>query len=505
MENFAAMAHGFTTALTPVNVFYLFIGVVFGNIVGVLPGIGPISATVLLIPITFTLEPETAIIMLAGVYYGSMYGGSTTSILLNIPGEAASVMTAVEGYPLAKQGRAGAALGMSAISSFVAGTFAVVGLNLLAVPMANLALSFGPPEEFSLVLAAFTLIAAVGGQSVLKGLAMGALGVVLATIGLEPMAAQTRLSFGIEPLQGGISFVAAAIGLFAIPEVLESIERPEQNVYEKTELKLRNLIPTLQDFKDSALAFPVATVIGFFGGLIPGAGAVEGSFLAYGIQKQVSPHPERFGKGAIDGVCAVEGANNAGATAALVPMLTLGIPGSSTAAILMGAMMIHGLRPGPLLFQNNPDFVWGLVASMYLGNIMLLILNLPLIGIWISMMRLPTNIVLTAVLALSVAGAYAEENSLENVWIMLAFGVVGYIFKKLQFPFPSIVLALVLTGTMEGALHRSLAISGGDWLIFITRPISLTFLIIGLVSVLAQLSSVRQLLGRSARGVLHQA
>ncbi len=488
MDNLAALIEGFRLASTPENLLYLLVGVVLGNLVGVLPGIGPASGTALLVPVTYFLPTETALIMLCGIYYGTMYGGSITSILLNIPGEAASVMTAVEGYPLARQGRGGAALGMSAISSFVAGTLSIVGMMLLAAPMAEFGLRFGPPEEFALVVAAFTIVAAVGGSSLLKGMAMGALGVVLATIGGTPIVAGVRMTFGIPALEGGLGIVAAAIGLFALPEVLEGIEKPGRAVFEKTAMKLRNLLPSAQDFRDSALAFPIGTVVGFLAGLVPGAGPTEGSFLTYGIQKQVSPHPERFGgRGAMDAVAAVEGANNAASVASLVPMLALGIPGSTTAAILMGAMFLHGVQPGPLLFQSNPDLVWALIASMYMGNLALLILNLPLISIWISVMRVPSHIILTSVLAISVVGVYADENSLDNVWVMFAFGILGYFLKKLDLPPAPILLALILTETMETALIRSLTLSQGDWTIFTTRPISVTLLALGALSVLLQL------------------
>ncbi|MEW6671815.1 MAG: tripartite tricarboxylate transporter permease [Thermodesulfobacteriota bacterium] len=499
MEAVHLMIGGFQAAFSWLNLLYLFIGVLFGNLVGVLPGLGPVSGTVLLIPLTFKLPAATAIIMLSGVYYGAMYGGSTTSILLNIPGESSSLMTAVEGYQLTKQGRGGAALGMSAITSFIGGTLAVVGLMTLSPLMADVALSFGPPENFALIFAAFTIIASLGGSSVLKGLAMGALGVVFATIGIEPMVAQNRLTFGLAPLSGGVSFVAAAMGLFALPEVFEGIEQPGQVVFQKVALKLRNLMPNRQDFKDSKTAIPMGALTGFIGGVLPGAGATISSFFAYGIQKRIAKRPELFGKGSMEAIAAVEGANNAASTSALIPMLTFGIPGSGTAAILMGAMIIHGLQPGPLLFENNPDVVWALIASMYLGNIMLFILNLPLIGIWVSFMRLPTHIILTGVLAISVTGVYADENSLGDVIVMFGFGILGYILKKTDFPPAPIVLALVLTEQLEGALHRSLVISGGDWSIFFTRPLSLGLLLLALISIILQMPAFERWVGKIRR------
>ncbi len=502
MEVLSLVMKGFGDAMTSTNLFYLFIGVLFGNLVGVLPGLGPVQGTVLLVPFTFKIPPATAIIMLAGVYYGAMYGGSTTAILLNIPGESSSVMTAVEGYKLNLQGRAGAALGMSAISSFIAGTAAVVGLMTLSLPMAHIALSFGPPETFALIFCAFTIIASLGGQSVLKGLAAGALGVVLATIGLEPMVALPRLTFGISDLTEGLSFVAAAMGLFALPEVFEAMERPGESVYKKVSLKVRNLLPTKQDFIDSRTAIPIGTLVGFIGGVLPGAGATISSFFAYGVQKRIAVKPELFGKGSMEAVAAVEGANNAASTGALVPMLTFGIPGSGTAAVIMGAMIIHGLRPGPLLFQHHPQVVWALVASMYLGNIMLFVLNLPLIGIWVSFLRLPQHVILSGVLAISVAGVYADQNSLGDVFIMFAFGILGYILKKTDFPAPPILLALVLTTELESSCRQSLIMSAGDWSIFFTRPLSLALLILAVFSVVLQLPVFGKWFGRLRRMIV---
>jgi len=492
----SAFGAGLLTAMTPENLLFLFVGVVAGNLVGVLPGLGPTTGTVLLIPLTFGMDPTTAIIMLSGVYYGAMYGGSTTSILLNVPGESSSVMTAVEGHKLARQGRAGAALSMSAISSFVAGTAAVVGLMFLTPPMASLALAFGPPEEFALLFAAFTIVASLGAGSMAKGLAMAGLGVILATIGLEPVVAQSRLTFGLPPLEQGISFIAASIGLFALPEVMEAMERPGRMVYQRVASGIGKLLPTKQDFRESASAFPVGATVGFLGGIIPGAGATVSSFLAYDIQRRVSRAPKKFGKGSIEAVAAVEGANNAASTGAMIPMLSFGIPGSGTTAVIMGAMMIHGLRPGPLLFESNPEFVWALVASMYVGNLMLLVLNLPLIWIWISCLRLPGHIVLTAVLALSVTGVFAEDNSLDNVVVMFVFGFLGYVLKKLKFPPAPIVLALILTGPLESALAKSLAMSGNDWSIFLVRPFTTSLLAIAALSIVFQIPIVRKAIMR---------
>jgi putative tricarboxylic transport membrane protein len=430
--------------------------------------------------------------MLSGIYYGAMYGGSTTAILLNVPGESSSVMTAVEGYPLAKQGRGGAALGMSAISSFFAGTVSVVALMFFAPLLAEAALSFGPPEEFALLFAAFTLISTLEG-SPLKGLTMGAFGLLVATIGVSEIFSATRMSLGIPALRDGVDMVAVMMGLYALPEVFEGLENLVREAIQKTSVKLRNLIPTKQDFRDSATAFPIGSTVGFIGGILPGCGATASTFLTYAIQKWFTRKPELFGKGSMEALCAVEGANNAASTGALVPMLALGIPGSATTAILIGAMMIHGIQPGPLLFQNSPEVAWGLIASMYIGNVMLLILNLPLITIWVNMMRFPRHVILTCVVTLCVTGVYAMENSIDAVWIMLAFGVFGFILKKLGFPQVPIVLALILTPMGEVALVRSLAISSGSWTIFLTSSyVSAGFIVVALLSVLLQTPFVRR-------------
>jgi putative tricarboxylic transport membrane protein len=462
-------------------------GILLGNLVGVLPGLGPAAGTALLLPMTFFLPPTTAIIFLAGIYYGAMYGGSTSSVLLNIPGEPSSVMTAYEGYKLTQRGRGGAALAMSAIASFFAGTLAVVGVMYLSVPLANLGLGFGPAENFALIVMAFTLVGTLSGASPARGLAMAALGMCLATVGQTTIVAGTRLTFGISALDEGFSIVAAAIGLFAIPEVLEGIERPSRVALQKGRVRLRDLVPSRQDWSDSATALPSGALVGFIGGVLPGAGATVSSFLAYGLQKRISRKPEQFGKGSMEAVAAVEGANNAASTGALIPMLSLGLPGSATTAILLGAMVLHGVQPGPLLIAMHPEIFWGLVASMYLGNIALLILNLPLIGIWISMLRLPQNIIITAVLAISVLGVYAEENSFSSIYVMIGFGALGWAMKKLNFPAPPLILALILTSQMETQMMRALALGHGNWTIFVSSPASVTLLTIAALSIALQL------------------
>jgi putative tricarboxylic transport membrane protein len=497
MEALQSLISGFSVALTWSNVFYLFVGTFLGSLVGVLPGIGPSAGMVLLLPLTFSLDPTTAIIMLAGVYYGAMFGGSTSAILLNVPGESSSVMTAIEGYPLARQGRGGVALGMSAVSSFIAGTLSIVGLMFLALPLTKFALALGSAETATLIFAILTLIAGLSGSSMLKGLAIGALGLVLATIGAEPLSAQTRLHFDSMVLQPGLSFVAAGIGLFGLPEVIETLQKSVRTSIQKGAVKLRDVFPSLQDYKDSLTAFPNGFAIGFIFGALPGLSGNVGQFVVQAIQKRISKKPELFdGNGSIEAVAAIEGQNNSSAIGSLVPMLTIGIPGTGAAAVLMGAMIVHGLQPGPLLFQTRPDVAWGLIASMYLGNVMLLILNMPLISIWITVMRIPSHFIMVGVLALCVAGVYAIDNSMGNVYVMFAFGILGYFMRKLGFPVAPIILTLLLAAMLETSLHRALLISAGDWSIFVKSSLSQLFVAVAVLSIVLQIPGVMRLIGR---------
>ena len=470
---------GFSVALTPVNLLYCFLGVFVGTLIGVLPGIGPTAGIAILIPVSLSLNPTTALIMLAGIYYGSMYGGSTTAILINTPGEAASIATALDGYQLARQGRAGPALGMAAISSFIAGTFSTVGLMLLAPPLASVALAFGPPEYFSLMFLGLTMVVSLAGKSLLKGLVAGLFGILISTIGMDPISGVERFSFGNPDVSAGIDFVSVVVGLFAISEILINAEEALGTVYET---KLKGLFPTLQDWMLCKGALIRSSFIGFLIGLLPGASASVAAFICYDLEKKVSKHPEKFGEGAIEGVAAAEGANNAAVGGGMVPLLTLGIPPSAPLAILLGALMIHGLRPGPLLFEQKPDFVWGLIASMYIGNFMLLILNLPLVGFWSSLTKVPYRILAPIVLALCVIGAYSVRNNMLDVWVSLIFGVIGFFMRKLDFPTAPVVLAIVLAPMVENALRQSLTISRGSFSIFFTRPISAALLVLAFIS-----------------------
>ena len=482
MDVVSGLLSGFAIALQPTNLAYCFIGVVAGTLIGVLPGIGPVAGVAMLIPFSFGMSPTTAMILMAGIYYGAMYGGSTTSILVNLPGESASVVTCLDGYAMARQGRAGAALGMAAFASFIAGTLGIIGLMLLAPEVAALAIRFGPPEIFALTFFALTLVTGLIGASPIKGIAAAAFGMLLGMVGLDPMSSEERFTFGALHLADGLSFVSVSVGLFAVAEVLESLERTEPITLYRG--KISNLLPTAADWLASRGALWRGALIGFFVGVMPGAGATIASMLAYTVERRVSPRPERFGHGAIEGVAAPEGANNAATAGALVPLLALGIPGSGTTAVMLGALMIHGLRPGPLLFEQHPQFVWGVIASMYVGNVMLLILNLPLIGIWVRLLRLPQRVLMPLILAFSVTGVYAVDNKLTEVGVMLTFGVIGYAMRKWEFPAAPVVLALVLTPLMETALQQSLQMSHGSAAIFFSRPIAATLVVVGFASLI---------------------
>lgn len=480
MEILNYLAMGFGVALTPVNLFYCFIGVLVGTLVGVLPGLGPTAGIAILIPISSGLDPTTAVIMLAGIYYGGMYGGSTTAILINTPGEAASVPTTLDGYTMARQGRAGPALGMAAIASFVAGTVSIVLLMLVAPPLASLALAFGPPESFALMLLGLTIIISLAGKSLVKGMMCGAFGIFLAFVGIDPVTGQGRFTYGNANLMGGLDFIPVVVGLFAISEVLSNLEGDALQVYET---KLKGIWPTLQDLRRCAGALIRGSFIGFFVGILPGASSSVASFIAYDVEKKASRHPEKFGSGVIEGVAAPEGANNSAAGGGMVPLLTLGIPPSPPLAVLMGALVIHGLRPGPLLFGQNPEFVWGLIASMYIGNVMLLVLNLPLVGLWVRLVKVPYPILAPIVLALSLIGTYAIRNSFFDVWVAMGFGVLGLVMRKLELPAAPVVLGQILSHMMENALSQSLTISNGSLAIFFTRPMALVLMLMAIASV----------------------
>jgi putative tricarboxylic transport membrane protein len=483
---------GFSVATLPMNLLYSFIGCILGTLIGVLPGLGPAAGTAILIPVTFNLDPIGAIIMLAAIYYGAMYGGTITSVLVNVPGEAASVITCLDGYQMAKQGRAGPALGIAAIGSFVGGTFATFALMIVSLPLASFALRFGPPEVFSLLVVGLSLVTGLSGRSLLAALIMTAFGLILAMIGMDPVRGAPRFTFGLPPLYDGIGFIPVVMGLFGVGEILLSMEAP---VLEIIKTKLTDLLPKREEWKVSVGAIGRGTIIGFFLGLIPGIGAIIPTFMAYVVEKKVSKHPEKFGTGVIEGVASPETANNSYANAAMVPLLTLGIPGSPTLAVLMGAFIIHGLTPGPFLFKERPDVVWGLIASLYLGNAILLVLNLPLVGLWAKLLEIRYQYLYPGILLFCILGAYSLNQSVFDVGVMVAFGILGYIFRKLDWPLAPTVLALILGPMMERALRTSLEMSAGDLSILVTRPISAVLLI---AAAIVLLSPGVRLLGKRA-------
>jgi putative tricarboxylic transport membrane protein len=485
VDIFASVAQGLGVALLPVNLLYCFIGVFIGTLVGVLPGIGPVTAMSLLLPVTLTGTPEAGIIMMAGIYYGSMYGGSTTSILVNIPGEATSVVTCLDGHQMALKGRAGPALGMAAMASFIAGTIAVVGLMLVAPKLARFAVAFGPAEYFSLMVLGLVILTFLTQGSMLKSLLMAGVGTVIGLIGLDSINAQARLTFGRMELYDGIGLIPVVMGLFGVAEVLTNVERPIQRSI--VGQKIRDLLPTRADWKASAGPIGRGTVLGFFLGIIPGGGAVIASFASYALEKRVSNTPERFGKGAIEGVAGPEAANNSAAGGAFIPLLTLGIPPNVVMALLLGAFIIHGVQPGPLLMTQNPGLFWGVIASMYIGNAMLLVLNLPLIGIWVQLLRLPYNVLFPLILLFSIVGVYASGNNVFDVAVMMAFGVLGYLMRKVGYEAAPLVLAFVLGPMLENNLRKALILSQGQLVTFLERPISAACLAIAAALLVAPL------------------
>ncbi len=478
---------GFAVALEPANLLWCFVGVLLGTVIGILPGLGPPATIAMLLPLTFKMEPAGAIIMLAGIYYGAKYGGSTTSILLNVPGESASVVTCLDGYQLARKGRAGAALGIAAIASFIAGTVGVLGLMLVAPPLAKLALSFSSPEYFALMTVGLAMVALLAGRSMVKALLAALVGLWISSMGTDLFSSTSRFTFGRMELLAGIDFVVVAIGVFAIGEVLGSIEEGGAAQSLPVPKGLRNLLPTWQDLKDCRFAFVNGSVIGFLVGVLPGAGSTIASFLSYGVEKAVSKRRDQFGTGVIEGVAAPEGANNSETGGALVPLLTLGIPGSGTTAILLAALVLWGFKPGPLFIPENPGLFWGLVASMYIGNVMLLVLNLPLVPVFAQVLRLPVHVLYPLILGISIIGVYAVSSSLFDLVLLVAFGLLGYVMRKADFPAAPLILGVVLGAPLERSLRQSLMMSDGDLGILVSRPISATMLALALLVLLVPL------------------
>jgi putative tricarboxylic transport membrane protein len=475
VDTLQSLLYGFSVSLTPTNLLYCALGVLLGTLVGVLPGIGPLGGITLLLPTTFGMEPISAIIMLAGIYYGAMYGGSTTSILVNIPGEAASVVTCFDGYQMARKGRAGPALSIAAIGSYIAGSLSVLGLMLLAPILARVALKFGPPEQFSLMVLGLIILAYMGTGSVLKALMMIILGLALAMVGIDHLSGFMRFTHGYVELGDGISFLAVAMGLFGIAEILINLEQTV--VPEVIKPKLSTLLPTREDWKRSLGPILRGSGIGFLIGILPGAAHIISTFVSYAVEKRLSKHPEEFGTGRIEGVAGPESANNAATGGAMIPFLGLGIPSTAATATMMVALLIHGVKPGPLLMEQHPEVFWGLVASMYIGNTMLLILNLPLVGLFVNLLRVPYHFLFPSILLICFVGVYSVNLSGTDLWIMAIFGVIGYGLRKVGFEPSPIVLAMVLGPMMEQALRQALMMSRGEFGIFLSRPIAAGMLV----------------------------
>ncbi|MDX9822917.1 MAG: tripartite tricarboxylate transporter permease [Syntrophales bacterium] len=460
-------------------------GVLIGTQIGVQPGLGPSGAIAILLPTTFNIPAASAIIMLSGIFYGAMYGGSITSILVNIPGEAASVVTCIDGYQMARHGRAGAALGISAFGSFIAAIFGILVLAFLAPFLANVALNFGPAEYFSIMILGLTLVTYLGSGSMLKALMMAVLGLIVGCVGTDPILGTQRLTYGIEALFDGIGIIPVVMGLFGLSEVLLNIEveQEKRQVYE-TRIDVKGLLPTRDDWRKSAMPITRGSIIGFLIGIIPGGGAVISSFASYAVEKKFSRHPERFGKGAIEGVAGPESANNSATMGCMVPLLTLGIPSNAVMAMLLAALMIHGTPPGPLLIQNHPALFWGVIISMVMGNFLLLVFNVPLIGMWVKVLKVPYNILFPLIILFCLIGVYSVSSMVVDIVIMLVFGWVGYLMKKYEFEGAPLILAFVLGPMMETNLRRALIISGGNFGIFISHPISLVCLVTALLFIL---------------------
>ena len=484
METFQQLMMGFHIAITPINLLLCFLGALAGTIIGALPGIGPSAGLAILLPLTFGMNPTSAMIMMAGLYCGAMYGGTITSVLINVPGESSSVMTCLDGYQMALQGRAGKALGIAAIGSFIAGTLSVVFLMLLSIPLVKFALSFGPPEYFALMLMGLCTIAGLTGGSVLKALVGTFLGLLISTPGMDAFSGLPRLTFGLTGLLGGVDFLVVAVGLFGIGEVLYNAEQIMKMEFVTEKIKIKEVWPNRAEWRASAMPITRGTIIGFLVGVLPGAGSTIASFMSYAAEKRFSKHPEQFGKGAIEGVAGPESANNSATGGAMVPLLTLGIPGSGTTAIMLGALMMFGLQPGPLLFQKNPDFVWGVIASMYIGNIMLLIMNIACIPLFVKILKIPNSLLFPLIMVFATVGVYSVDGNIFDVWMLYVFGVMGYFMKKFDMPPAPVVLSVVLGPMIERALRQSLTMSLGSYDIFYTRPISAALLLLGLAAVL---------------------
>ena len=499
MEMLANLALGLSVAVTPVNLLYCLVGAVIGTLIGVLPGIGVIATLSMLLPITLHLAPVTALIMLAGIYYGAQYGGSTTSILVNLPGESTSVVTTIDGYQMARQGRAGAALATAALGSFFAGVVATFILVLFAPPLTRLALLFGPAEYLSLMVLGLVTAVVLAHGSVIKALGMIVLGVLLGAIGTDVNTGAQRMTFGIQELADGVGFVPLSMGLFAVAEVIRNLESPEDRSV--LGQKFDRLWLSLDDFRQAWPAVLRGTGLGALLGILPGSGAILASFSAYMVEKKLSATPERFGHGAIEGVAAPEAANNAGAQTSFIPLLTLGIPSNAVIALMAGAMTIQGIQPGPQVMTARPDLFWGMIVSMLIGNAMLVVINLPMIPVWVALLRIPYRILYLGILVFCCVGVYTLNNSAFDVGLLLVFGLLGYVLAKLECEPAPLLLAYILGPLMEENLRRAMLLSGGDAMTFVERPLSLTLLLVsGAMVTLALLPALRQRRDRALNG-----
>lgn len=499
MEILQGLIYGFSVSLQPSNLLACFIGVTLGTLVGVIPGFGPVAAIALLLPITLKMSAVASIIMLAGIFYGSMYGGSITSILVNIPGESAAVVTCLDGYPMAKTGRAGPALSITAIGSFVAGSLSILGLTFLGPSLAKFALKFGAPEFFSLILFGLTMIAYLARGSFIMALLMAAIGLVLGTIGPDPIEGTPRFTYGYTTIMDGIELTAIVVGLFGIAEVVSYIERKLQN-RETLGEPISGLWPNRQDLKVCAVPIVRGSLVGFSLGIIPGVGPVVPTFISYGVEKRLSRYPEKFGTGVIEAVAAPEAANNAAVGGSLIPLFALGIPANLVMALLVGAFMIQGIQPGPLLMQNHPEVFWGVITSMYTGNVFLLILNLPLVGIWVKVLKIPYFLLFPLIILFCVIGVYSVNNNAMDILVMTIFGGIGYVMRKLGYEAAPMILALVLGRVLEMTFRQSLIIFRGDLTLFFSRPIAAIFLVASLIVVAsACLPHLRKIMGQIPR------
>ncbi|WP_398472597.1 tripartite tricarboxylate transporter permease [Tardiphaga sp.] len=476
MDVFSALGHGFSVAATPLNILFCFIGAICGTLIGVLPGLGPVATISLLLPATYALDPVGAIIMLAGIYYGAQYGGSTTAILVNIPGESTSVVTAIDGYKMALQGRAGEALAIAAIGSFIAGCFGTVVIALLGPPLAMMAQKFASPDYFSLMVLGLVSAVVLANGSAFRAIAMIFLGLLLGMVGMDINTGEARMTFGLIELSDGINFVALVMGFFGVAEVISNLENVSQRIVNHT--KINSIWPSLKVLRGAWGAVTRGTVLGTLFGVLPGGGATIASFSSYALEKRVSKTPERFGNGAIEGVAGPESANNAAAQTSFVPLLTMGIPTSATMALLVGALTLHGIAPGPTIISRQPDLFWGLIASMFIGNAMLVIINLPMIGLWVRLLNVPYRILYLVIAVICAIGVYSVNNSSFDVYMTIGFTALGYILRKLDAEPAPLLMGFVLGPMVEENFRRSLITSHGDPMVFLQRPISLALLLL---------------------------